>query len=60
VGHTPQLGGITSACDGRVFCIDTGMSRFYLAGPVEVLEIEGDSLRVLHEGTPPAPARVAP
>lgn len=29
VGHTPQAGGITSACDGRLWRIDTGMSAHY-------------------------------
>jgi Calcineurin-like phosphoesterase len=60
VGHTPQLDGISSACDERVFCIDTGMSRFYLGGPVEVLEIQGDTVRVLRENAPPSAPRVAP
>lgn len=46
VGHTPQLSGITSACDERVWRIDVGMSRYY-GGPVEVLEIRGDRVRVL-------------
>lgn len=48
VGHTPQPGGINAACDDRVWRIDTGLSRFY-GGPVQVLEIEGDQLRVLSE-----------
>jgi hypothetical protein len=41
VGHTPQQHGITSACDDKVWRIDTGMSRFY-GGPVEVLELAGE------------------
>jgi hypothetical protein len=53
VGHTPQLSGITSACEGRVLCIDTGMSRYYQGGPIEVLEIRGDEVRVLKENAPP-------
>jgi len=48
VGHTPQPGGINAACDGRVWRIDTGMSRFY-GGPLQVLEIEGSVQRVLSE-----------
>jgi hypothetical protein len=48
VGHTPQLSGITSACDGRVWRIDTGMSRYY-GGPVEVLEIRGAAVRARKE-----------
>lgn len=51
VGHTPQLGGITSACEGRVWRIDTGASRYY-GGPVEVLEIRGDQVSARREGLP--------
>jgi len=48
VAHTPQLQGITSDCDGRLWRIDTGMSRAY-GGPVQVLELTaGDGgVRVL-------------
>jgi hypothetical protein len=56
VGHTPQLNGITSACQGDVYRIDTGMSRFYFGGPVQVLEIRGDTVRVLKEDGAPGPA----
>ena len=45
VGHTVQE-HINSACEGRVWRIDTGMSRHY-GGPVEVLEITPEGLRVL-------------
>lgn len=48
VGHTPQLQGITSACDERVWRIDTGMSRFY-GGPVEVLELRGETVKARKE-----------
>jgi predicted MPP superfamily phosphohydrolase len=48
VGHTPQPQGISAACDERVYRIDTGMSRFY-GGPTQVLEIEGERVRVLSE-----------
>jgi Calcineurin-like phosphoesterase len=48
VAHTPQLTGITTACDDRVWRIDTGMSRFY-GGPVEVLEIVGEAVQVLRQ-----------
>jgi hypothetical protein len=33
-----QQGGITHACEGRVFRIDVGLSRYY-EGPIQVLEI---------------------
>ena len=46
VGHTPQLGGMTSACDGRVWRVDTGMSAHY-GGPTQVLEIQGEQVRIL-------------
>jgi len=42
VGHTVQEQGINSGCDGRVWRIDTGMSKAYEGGPVQVLEIAGD------------------
>ena len=46
VGHTPQQRGMTSDCDGRVWRIDTGMSRFY-GGSVQVLALQRDEVRVL-------------
>jgi hypothetical protein len=48
VGHSIQEAGITSYCDGKVWCIDVGMSAAYGGAP-QVLEIEGDSVRVLSE-----------
>jgi hypothetical protein len=45
VGHTVQ-DGISSACDGRVVRIDTGMTEAY-GGGVEVLEIVDGEARVL-------------
>ena len=48
VGHTPQPSGINSACEGRVWRIDTGLSRYY-GGPMQVLEIVADRVRVLSE-----------
>lgn len=38
VGHTPQAQGINSACGGRVWRIDTGMSAVY-GGVPEAIEI---------------------
>jgi hypothetical protein len=46
VGHTVQETGITSACDERVWRIDVGLARHY-GGPIEVLEITGDTVRPL-------------
>lgn len=51
VGHTIQEGGITSYCDGRIWCMDVGMAEHY-GGPVQVLEIDGDEVRILREETP--------
>jgi len=46
VGHTVQEDGITPLCEGRVWCIDSGISEYY-GNRVEVLEIDGDRIRVL-------------
>jgi hypothetical protein len=49
MGHTIQDEGISSACEGRAWLIDVGMAAHY-GGPVEVLEIIGDSVSVLRAG----------
>jgi hypothetical protein len=46
MGHTVQEGGITSACDGKAWRIDVGMSDHY-GGSVEVLEIRGGETRII-------------
>jgi hypothetical protein len=46
VGHTVHRNGITSYCDGRIWAIDVGLAEYY-GGPLEVLEIRGDSVRAL-------------
>jgi hypothetical protein len=46
MGHTVQEDGVTSYCNGRIWCIDVGMAAHY-GGSVEVLEIKGDAVRVL-------------
>lgn len=46
VGHSIQKNGITSYCGGAVWAIDTGMSAFS-GGPIQAVEIRGDSVRVL-------------
>jgi len=48
MGHTPQDDGITAYCEGRAWCIDTGMAAHY-GGTIEVLEIVGDEVRILRE-----------
>ncbi len=48
VAHTPQEQGVNAACDGRVWRVDTGMSKAY-GGPVQVLEVRGGQARVLRE-----------
>lgn len=41
VAHTVQQGGITSACDGKLWRIDVGMTKVF-GGPIQVLEV-GDA-----------------
>ena len=48
VGHTVHMEEITSYCEGKVWCIDMGMSAYY-GGEVKVLEIQGDTIRVISE-----------
>ena len=48
MGHSRQ-DGIASACGARAWRIDVGMAAYY-GGSVEVLEIVGDSIRVLKDG----------
>ena len=50
MGHSRQEPGIASACGSRAWPIDVGMASYY-SGPVEVLEIVGDSVRVLKAGS---------
>jgi hypothetical protein len=47
VGHTVQRAGISSACDGHVWRIDTGLSKHY-GGKLEVLDIRSDAVTVRH------------
>jgi hypothetical protein len=46
VAHTPQPEGITSACDGALWRIDTGMTAYY-GGPVQALELTASGATVL-------------
>jgi hypothetical protein len=49
MGHTRQESGIASACDAHAWRIDVGLAEYY-GGPMQVLEIVGDSVRVLEDG----------
>lgn len=46
MGHTVQQKGINPMCADRAWRIDVGMSKFF-GGPIEVLEIKGDAVKVL-------------
>jgi hypothetical protein len=46
VGHTVQLEGITSVCDGALWRIDVGLGAHY-GGPIQVLELSGEAAKVL-------------
>jgi Calcineurin-like phosphoesterase len=48
MGHTPQKPDISPACNDRAWRIDVGMSKFY-GGRVQVLELRGDTVKVLKE-----------
>ncbi|MBI4956073.1 MAG: metallophosphoesterase [Myxococcales bacterium] len=48
VGHTVQRGGVSSACDERVWRIDVGLSASY-GGKPGALAIEGDRVTVIAE-----------
>ncbi len=46
MGHEVYLGGISSACDGKAWRIDVGLSALY-GGPLQVLELTADGAKVL-------------
>jgi len=46
MGHTPQLGGIESYCDGKAWGVDACMSR-HCGEARQALELIGDEARVL-------------
>jgi len=48
VGHTVQKGGISSACDGRVWRVDVGMADHY-GGQAAVLELSNGEVRILDQ-----------
>jgi len=49
IGHTPQRSGCNSECDGLVWRVDVGLSRGVFGAGPQVLEIDGDLVRVLGE-----------
>lgn len=51
VGHTPQKGGISFACSGRVARIDVGLSAAYGNHAPQVLEISEGTMKVLTEAS---------
>jgi len=55
VGHTVQDGGISPACEERVWRIDAGLSAYY-GGKIEVLEIRDEAVSVLRHPTTGAPS----
>lgn len=46
VGHSVHKSGVSSACDGTIWRIDTGMSQFY-GGEPRAIEIQDDDVRVV-------------
>ncbi len=60
VGHTVQKGGISAACQDKVFRIDVGLSAYYGDNPTQVLEITGSKTRVLTAGAAPDKPKSAP
>jgi hypothetical protein len=49
IGHTVQESGVSSACGGKVWRIDVGLSSYYGRKPAQVLEIVGDRVAPLVE-----------
>lgn len=50
MGHTVQKPGIQPACGEKAWRIDVGLARYY-GGPTQVLEIRGDTVKVLDART---------
>lgn len=50
VGHTVQRAGVTSACDGRVYRVDVGLSDYYGNNATQVLELRPSGVRILGGG----------
>ncbi|WP_141730766.1 shewanella-like protein phosphatase [Oligoflexus tunisiensis] len=47
VGHSVQDNGINAACQNQVWRIDVGLSSYYKGKYVQVLDIQGDNVKVL-------------
>ena len=47
VGHTVQKSGVTSICDGSVWRIDVGLSKYYGDSPISILEVKAGKVGVL-------------
>lgn len=47
VGHTVQTQGINSACNGKVWRIDIGLSKAYNSAKPQVLEIKNNTFNIL-------------
>jgi len=47
IGHTPQEAGANAECRGKLWRIDVGQSRGILGAAPQVIEIVGDSVKVL-------------
>lgn len=56
VGHTVQKGGISSACDNKVWRIDVGMAAHYGSSSVQALEITSAGVKVLRATKQPTAA----
>ena len=52
VAHTVQKGGVSEACDGRLWRVDVGLAAHY-GGARQALQLQGDAATVL-KGRPPA------
>jgi hypothetical protein len=47
VGHTPQMGGVTSKCDGKLWLVDVGMASHYGGSPAALEILESGETQVL-------------
>lgn len=52
VGHTVQADGINSQCDGALWRIDVGLSRYYQGSTLQVLEVTDGATKILSTARP--------